>query len=148
MMILRKQRREELEEAGFTLVEMVVGIIVLGIIAVMALPFFARAYTIMSLNNSVTSATASAHEIVEQMRADPTCGNIESIVNASDVYQDSRGIYYRMDIQLPDGCYDGEAVDYTITAERLPDATLLLENEGTLYVPPIDGQFQLTPATP
>lgn len=140
-MLERLKNRKD--EGGFSLVEMVVAIGVLGILAVAAYPLMFHSMQAVSLNNITTTATVKVQDLMEDIRNDPTCLNINNIKATSSNYEDARGIQYKVVLTLPVECVDGEAVAINFKATRTSDAKVLLDQKTQIFVPPLSGSFDL-----
>lgn len=131
------------DEAGFTLVEMVVSIVVLGILAVAAYPIMFNSLKALSLNNLTSTATVKVQDIIENVRQTPTCENLNNLASVEHKYKDARNIGYEVKVILPDGCVDAEAVQVRFTATRTSDNRIMLNQLTQIFVPPVNGQFDL-----
>lgn len=139
---LRKQKGE----AGFSLVEMVIAIVVLGILAVASYPLMFHSVQAVALNNVTTSATIKVQGIIEKIRVNPTCANINSIVSAPYSYTNARNVSYTVAISLPSGCTESQAVPILFKATRSFDSQVLINQNIQILVPPLSGVFTgLTP---
>lgn len=133
--------REKKSDSGLSLVEMVVAIVVLGILAVAAYPLMYHALEAVSLNNITTVATVKAQDLMEQIREDPTCANINHLASEGDTYADRRGIYYRIAIAVPNGCTEATAVAVNFVGTRSSDGAKLFSQKTQVLVPPLSGDF-------
>lgn len=142
MMKLR-ERIKSRDEEGLSLIEMVVAIIVFAIVALSAYPLFMHSVKIVSLNNLTTAATVTTNDLLEQIRSNPTCSNLETKAATTNLFSDKRGLQYRIVIALPEGCDEAESVPFEITATRATDSKVLLEQSAQVLIPPRNGLFEL-----
>ena len=138
-----RERIKSRDEEGISLIEMVVAIIVFAIVALSAYPLFMHSVKIVSLNNLTTSATITTNDLLEQIRSNPTCSNLETKAATTNLFSDKRGIQYRIVIALPEGCDEAESVPFEITATRVNDSKVLLEQSAQVLIPPRNGLFEL-----
>lgn len=143
MMRTLERLKKRKDEAGFTLVEMVVSIVVLGILAVAAYPIMFNSLKALSLNNLTTASTLKVQDIIEDIRQTPTCENLNNLASVEHVYEDGRGIKYAVKVTLPDGCVDAEAVQVRFSSTRVTDGKSLLNQLTQIFIPPVNGQFDL-----
>jgi prepilin-type N-terminal cleavage/methylation domain-containing protein len=74
-------------DAGFSLVEVVIAMLILGLIAVALIPPLWQGVQLSSKQSIVATATRQINALVEQMREDPSCSNL-SAVAVSKKYRD------------------------------------------------------------
>jgi len=143
MMRKLAQLKRPHEESGFTLVEVVVAMVLIGILAVAAYPIMFNSLKALSLNNLTTSATVKVQDVIEDIRQTPTCENLNNLASTEHKFRDARNIGYEVRVILPDGCIDAEAVEVRFTATRSSDNKVLLNQLTQIFVPPISGEFDL-----
>ena len=139
----RKNRHDD--DSGFTLVEMVIAIMVLSLVALLAFPFFARSLIVMDLNNTTTHAVNSAQAIIENLRSDPTCANVNNIRNNVTPFHDGRGVEYIIELNLETECVDASLVEIEVTATRTRDAKRLFTQDISLLVLSPGAYFEVNP---
>ena len=142
MMKLQK-RIESRDEEGLSLIEMVMAIVIFAIVALSAYPLFLNSIQMVSLNNLTTAATITTNDLLEQIRNNPTCTNLEAKAATTNEFADKRGIKYRIVISLPEGCDEAQSVPFEITATRVKDSKILLEQGAQVLIPPRNGLFEL-----
>lgn len=72
-------RRSEKREAGFSLVEVVIAMLVLGLIAIALIPPLWQGIQLSSQQSIVATATRQLNALVEQMRDDPACTTLSAV---------------------------------------------------------------------
>lgn len=135
--------RVKRDESGLSLVESVVAIVVLGILAVAAYPLMFHSLQAASLNNLTTSATITVQNTMEKLRGTPTCATVSNIMAADDEYADARGIKYRVIIETPNGCVESDTMEIDFRAIRVSDGKSLLKQKAEIFIPPLNGSFNL-----
>ncbi|UDY23068.1 type II secretion system protein [Nocardioides sp. Kera G14] len=110
-------------EDGFSLVEVIVAMVLLGILAVGALPMFATGLRITAADASTTTATAAVSSVLEQARAkaaaSPTaaCQALQSYAANLPTFTDAAGRPISVTMTAP--CTGGPAaVTVTVRATR------------------------------
>lgn len=132
--VRERLKSHKASDDGFSMVEMLVSIMILAMIALMAFPLFARSLMLMDLSNITTAATISTQTLIEEIRKDPTCVNINSVIRGNRVFEDSRGKEYTIEIELPEACTNGELVPVTFTAIRGFDDRVLYQQSIQVLV--------------
>lgn len=138
-----QKRIESRDEEGLSLIEMVMAMVVFAIVALSAYPLFLNSIQMVSLNNLTTAATITTNDLLEQIRNNPTCTNLETKAATTNEFADKRGIKYRIVISLPEGCDEAQSVPFKITATRVKDSKILLEQGAQVLIPPRNGLFEL-----
>jgi len=69
---------------GFSLVEVIIAMFLLALIAVALLPALVDGTRYSSGQSAVATATRHLHALVEDARANPTCGNLTAIAAEDD----------------------------------------------------------------
>lgn len=138
---------DERDEEGFTLVEMVVALMVIGVLAVAAYPSMWFSLQMLETTKTTTSATTTVQEVIEQIRSQPTCVNLGVVTAALESsFQDSRGINYSVNVEYlnPSGtCEDASALPLRISATRDRDGYELVSQDVQIFIPPAGGSFDL-----
>lgn len=142
-MMKLQERIKPRDEEGLSLIEMVMAIVVFAIVALSAYPLFMNSVQMVALNNLTTAATITTNDILEQIRNNPTCSNLEMKAATTDVFTDKRGAQYRIVIALPEDCEEATTVPFEVTATRVKDSKVLLEQSVQVLIPPRNGLFEL-----
>ncbi|WP_345802270.1 type II secretion system protein [Microbacterium sp. AZCO] len=80
----------ESDESGFSLVELVVGMVLLALLAVSILPALYTGVRYSVQQSAVATATRALNAIVEEVRETPTCAKLAAAA-ASTTFTDGRG---------------------------------------------------------
>lgn len=128
-------RGHDSESSGFSLVEVVIAMFLLGIIAIALLPALWQGIMFSSQQSATATATRHLYALVEEAREGrPTCATLAGIT-ATDTIPDGRGA----DITIS-GTYDsstcdeGVAVPITLTATDSA-GTQLARMEARVFIP-------------
>lgn len=88
----------------------------------------------MDLNNMTTSASISAQTIIEDIRKDPTCAHIDSVIGGIQPFTDARGKEYTVEVVLPQACTNGSLIPIELTAIRTRDDRVLFKQNIQVLV--------------
>lgn len=124
-------------DKGFTLIELVVAMALIGLIFLLTTPVFLMSMRMAALNTTVTSATASVHTTIEAVRRAPvTCETLLAQEGTKN-YTDARGDAYSVSVVLPDGCDVDEvavAVPVEVTSVRTLDSNQIIHVDMRVFV--------------
>jgi MSHA pilin protein MshA len=151
---MQPSRMNRVRTAGFTLIELVVVITILGILAAFAIPRFitldstARSATVNGLAGSISSAAALAHSLSVATSASVSVTMEGQTVNLLNNYPDatSNGIQNAVNFSSSDFSYAaGGSASGTATFSRVGAAS----NCNVTYTPPAapGGAPTVTPTT-
>lgn len=135
-------RLRNVNDDGVTLVESVMAMIVFAIVALAAYPLLINGIQAASLNNLMTAATVSTESQIEALRANPTCANLDSMLDTPATYTDSRNIAYTVTAD-GDECEAGAINSFTFEATRDSDNRVLFRKYVEVLIPPVNGSFDL-----
>ncbi|GAA5204606.1 type IV pilus modification PilV family protein [Microbacterium jejuense] len=80
-------RGRSVDAAGFSLVEVIIAMVIMGVIALALIPILFQGIRLSLEQSSVATATRQLYAIVEEARESPTCGALTS-ATASQVFRD------------------------------------------------------------
>lgn len=126
------------DEAGFTLIEILIAFFIVGMIAASALPLMARSLQTSNLISTTTAANQRIQETIETARVVPvTCPRLAAVVGTKE-YTDGRGKRFRVVTSTPGGCTltaNAQTVTVRIQARRVSDNKLLTDLTTKIFVP-------------
>jgi prepilin-type N-terminal cleavage/methylation domain-containing protein len=73
-----------LRDAGSTLIEVIVAMVLLGILATVTLPFFITGIRVTADDSARTTATAQVSAVLEELRSQPDCAHLPGMVATLD----------------------------------------------------------------
>ena len=126
------------ESAGFSLVEVIIAMFLLGIIAMALLPALWQGIVLASQQSSTATATRYMHSIIDDARENPTCVYLESIATRPAV-SDGRGVSMTttgtaVTGPLPtDPCMPGAVANLSLQISG--DGRLLASTTALVYIP-------------
>lgn len=127
-------RGREPDEAGFSLVEVVVAMFLIGLIAVALLPALWQGIILSSQQSATATATRHLYALIEEARAVPTCPTLATIA-APDSIPDGKGASIAVaGMYDPGTCTQGTAVAVTLTATDASGARLA-RVDAQVYIP-------------
>ena len=109
-------RGRSADAAGFSLVEVIIAMFLLGIIAVAILPALWQGLVISSQQSSTATATRYMNSLVEQARDNHTCAYLGSIKGFAPV-TDGRGVELTTSNSSVTGCSTGSTATLTVVVE-------------------------------
>lgn len=128
-------------DAGFSLIEVIVAMVLLGILAVVTLPFFITGIRVTADDGARTTATDQVNAVLEQLRAKPDCADLSATVTtlnqpANQTRYDARHRPFKVAVAAPvysDGaCAAKATATVTVTATR--DAATLSSATTIIYL--------------
>lgn len=127
-------REHDTAAAGFSLVEVIIAMLILGVIAIALLPMLWQGILLSSQQSASATATRHLNSLIEEARETPTCATLGSITAAVTI-PDGKGA--DLDIvgayDVP-GCLRGAAVPVTLTATDA-SGTQLARVDARVYIP-------------
>jgi Tfp pilus assembly protein PilV len=127
-------REARVSDDGLGIVEIIIGMFLLAVIAVALLPTLWQGIIYSSQQSATATATRHLNALIEEARANPTCGTLGSIT-AADTIPDGKGadldIAGNYDVS---GCAKGAAVPVTVTATD-SDGVQLAQVYARVYIP-------------
>ena len=130
------------EEAGFSLIEVIVAMALLTMVALLSLPFFALSLQQSADTSAHTTATAEVGAALEAVRAAPSCtdpqvaGELPLANATTGPFQDAQGRSFIVVLSVSPTCAHQSVVAVTATAKRSATATTSLASAATqVYVP-------------
>ena len=110
---MRGRRRES---DGFSLVEVIIAMLLIGLIAVALLPALWQGITLSSQQSATATATRHLYALVEDARAVPTCATLSTITAAASI-PDGKGTSISIaGTYDPSTCDQGEVATVILTA--------------------------------
>ena len=128
-------------DAGFSLVEVIVAMVLLGILAVVTLPFFITGFRVSADDGARTTATDQISATLEQLRAKPDCADLPGMVAtlnqpANQTHYDARHRAFTVAVSAPvysgGSCAAKSTATVTVTAKR--GSTVLSSASTIIYV--------------
>ena len=124
--------RANREEAGFSIVELVIAMFLLALVAVAILPALWQGVRLSSEQSAVATATRELNSLVEQARESPTCAGLASA--ASSRTAESGGGHTIHTSGTVGTCVAGTAVRVELTATSASGSALATMT-AIVYVP-------------
>ena len=120
------------EDSGFSLIEVVIAMFVLGLIAIMLLPALITGIRTSTDQSAVATATRRLSAIVEEGRQNPSCSGLQEIADANTSFTDGTGRTFDV-VVLLDGCNPGadSLATYELTASQ--DGTVLARLDAVIF---------------
>jgi type II secretory pathway pseudopilin PulG len=103
--------------AGFSLVEVVLAMLLLGLIAVALLPALWQGIQLSSEQSTVATATRQLNGLIEEARDSPSCGTLDGVA-AAQSFTDGRGATFTTGAQVGYSCTAGTLVHIKLTARN------------------------------
>ena len=123
-------------DAGFSLVEVIVALVLLAMVALLSVPFFAWSLDQTASTSSRTSAIAQVQALLDQAHADPTCGGLAGLGRSTGADAQGRSFTVTVDLQPTSvSCRTALLVTVTATAVRDADNVRLATAATQVYVP-------------
>ncbi|MDY0910043.1 type II secretion system protein [Microbacterium sp. CFBP9034] len=119
-------------EAGFSLIEIVIAVILLGFIAIALIPLLLQGIRLSSEQSTVATATRQLNALVEDARQAPTCDSLLEAVATKTGFTDGRGKPFQTQ-GVRGACTPGSAVSVSFTATQ--GASTLASATALVYVP-------------
>ena len=126
-------RGRNADAAGFSLVEVIIAMFLLGLIAIALLPALIQGVRLSSEQSSVATATRQLNSLVEDARQSPTCATLASAVAAKSGFADGSGRPFDTKGVVHGTCAAGTAVSITISATQ--GTRKLAAVDAIIYVP-------------
>jgi prepilin-type N-terminal cleavage/methylation domain-containing protein len=120
------------DAAGFSLVEVIVAMLLLGIVAVALLPALWQGILLSTQQSSTATATRYMSSVVDDARATPTCAFLGSIA-ALPSTTDGRGVSMSTSTTTVSGCAPGATA--TLTVNVVGQGRLLATSTALIYIP-------------
>ena len=126
-------RDRSADAAGFSLVEMVIAMFLLGVIAVALLPALIQGIRLSTEQSSVATATRQLNSLIEVARQQPSCTTIATAIAEKSGFVDGSGRAFKTKGSVHGTCAAGSAVSISITATQ--DTRELATVDAIIYVP-------------
>ncbi|WP_194408816.1 type IV pilus modification PilV family protein [Microbacterium cremeum] len=120
------------ESSGFSLVEVVIAMFLLGVIAVALLPALWQGIMLASQQSSTATATRYMHSIVDDARENASCSYLGSIA-ALPAVSDGRGVSMSTAGTTVSGCASGFTATLELKIEG--DGRTLASTTALIYIP-------------
>jgi prepilin-type N-terminal cleavage/methylation domain-containing protein len=120
------------DTAGFSLVEVVIAMFLLGIVAVAILPALWQGTVLSSQQASTATATRYMNSIVDDARATPTCAYLGAIASRPAT-TDGRGVSLSASTSNVTGCTPGATA--TLTVNIVGEGRILATSTALIYIP-------------
>lgn len=126
---------QDADAAGFSLVEVIIAMVLLGVLAIALIPVLWQGIMFSSQQSATATATRHLYALIEEAReGSPTCTTLATIT-ATDTIPDGKG----SDIAIAGtydvgGCAKGKAVPVTLTATDMSGAQLA-RVDARVYIP-------------
>lgn len=113
-------------EAGFSLVEVIVAMVLLGILATVTLPFFITGIRVTADDSATTTATARVGALLEQARTEPVCARLQALAAANQgaPFADAHGRRLKLTMDPPVCTGTPAAVTVSVRATDAAGTTL------------------------
>ncbi|MDQ7878095.1 type II secretion system protein [Microbacterium sp. QXD-8] len=125
-------RDRGIDAAGFSLVEVIIAMFLLGIVAVAILPALWQGIVLSSQQASTATATRYMNSIIDDARATPTCAYLNSISSLPTV-SDGRGVSLSASTSSVTGCAIGATATLTVTI--VGEGRALASSRALVYIP-------------
>jgi len=126
-------RGRSADAAGFSLVEVIIAMFLLGLLAVAILPVLWQGIALSTQQSSVATATRQLNSLVEDARQSPTCTSIGNTVATKTGFVDGSGQSFDTKGVIHGSCTAGSTVSITLTALR--GTSKLASVDAIIYVP-------------
>lgn len=120
------------ESSGFSLVEVIIAMFLLGIIAIALLPALWQGIVLSSQQSSTATATRYMHSIIDDARENATCAYLASIASLPAV-SDGRGVSMTTTGTAVSGCASGSTATLDLKIEG--DGRTLASTTALIYIP-------------
>lgn len=127
--------RNDPVDRGFSLVEVIVAMFLLGVIALALLPALIQGIRFSSEQSSVATATRQLNSLIEDVRQTPSCGSIGDTVATKTGFVDGNGRSFRTEGMVHGACTPGTAVSISLTATQ--GTHRLATVDAIIYVPAV-----------
>ncbi|ALJ18740.1 type II secretion system protein [Microbacterium sp. No. 7] len=122
-------------DGGFTLIEVVVAVVLLGFLAIAILPALMMGLEIAGQQSSRATAIRAVNGAIEEARATPTCAGLASAVAARDLV-DGRGARLSLSGMADPACADGRGATFWLdVAVTDADGTNIHSDRALVFVP-------------
>ncbi len=111
------------QDDGFSLVEVVIAMLILGVIAIALVPPLWQGIQLSGEQSTVATATRQLNGLIEEARDSPSCGTLDGIA-ATQSFTDGRGASFSTGAQLGYSCTPGSLVYIKLTARDGSGTTL------------------------
>jgi prepilin-type N-terminal cleavage/methylation domain-containing protein len=121
-------------EAGFSLVEVIVAMVLLGILATVTLPFFITGIRVTADDSATTTATARVGALIEQART-RTCAQLNALAAANQGadFTDAHGRRLKLTMTMDPAQCTAVPVRLAVTVKATNDAgTATLSSASTI----------------
>ena len=118
-----RSTQEASDDWGFSLVEVIVAMLILGLIAISLVPALWQGIQLSSEQSTVATATRQLNALIEEARDSPTCGTLDAIA-ATRTFTDGRGASFTTGAQPGYSCIAGSLVYVKLTARDVSGTTL------------------------
>ncbi|MFE5410702.1 prepilin-type N-terminal cleavage/methylation domain-containing protein [Microbacterium sp. NPDC056569] len=125
-------RHRDADVAGFSLIEVVIAMFLLGVIAIALLPALWQGIELSSQQASTATATRYMNAIIDDARGNPTCPYLASIASRPPV-TDGRGVSLSTSATTVTGCAPGATAKLTVNVEG--EGRMLASATALIYVP-------------
>ncbi|MFD4959828.1 type II secretion system protein [Microbacterium sp. NPDC058389] len=126
-------RDRSADAAGFSLVEVIIAMFLLGLIAVAILPALWQGIQLSTQQSAVATATRQLNSLVEDARQSPTCTVIANAVAIKTGFTDGSGRAFSTQGVVHGSCTAGSAV--SISLEAVQGSSTLASIDAIIYVP-------------
>ncbi|WP_239065595.1 type II secretion system protein [Microbacterium hibisci] len=126
-------RGRGIDTAGFSLVEVIIAMFLLGIIAVALLPALWQGTQLSAQQSAVATATRQLNSLVEDARQSPTCSSVANAVAPKTGFSDGSGRAFSTEGVVNGSCAAGSAVSVSLTATQ--GTSTLASVDAIIYVP-------------
>ncbi|MGN6218802.1 MAG: type IV pilus modification PilV family protein [Microbacterium sp.] len=121
------------DAAGFSLVEVIIAMFLLGLIAVAILPALWRGIQLSTQQSAVATATRQLNSLVEDARQSPTCTVIANAVATKTGFSDGSGRPFSTEGVVHGSCSAGSAI--SISLKAVQGGSTLASIDAIIYVP-------------
>lgn len=125
-------RGRSADASGFSLVEVVIAMFLLGIIAVAILPALWQGVVLSSQQASTATATRYMNSIIDDARATPTCPYLGAIASRPAA-TDGRGVSISASTSTVTGCNPGATARLTVNI--VGEGRTLATSTALIYIP-------------
>lgn len=125
-------RGRSTDAAGFSLVEVIIAMFLLGVVAVAILPALWQGIVFSSQQASTATATRYMNSIVDDARATPTCAFLGSIASLPNV-TDGRGVSMSTSTTTVSGCAPGSTAKIIVNV--VGEGRTLATTTALIYIP-------------